>query len=45
MLACADMPAFDGKTMDDLVGYTLDLQGDYMICQNRQKALSTWSAK
>ena len=44
-LACDALPAFDGSTMDDLVTYTLGLQGDYMICSNRQKALSTWATK
>ena len=38
-------PAFEGQTMDDLVSYTLGLQGDYLICYNRQNALSTWATK
>ena len=44
-LACVAMPPFEGQTMDDLVSYTLGLQGDYLICYNRQNALSTWATK
>jgi hypothetical protein len=39
------MQAFKGKTMNDLVDYTLDLQDDYQECALRQQALAKWAEK
>lgn len=37
--ACPDLEKFKGRTMGDLMGYTIDLQEQYRLCQTRQMAL------
>jgi hypothetical protein len=37
---CDPLPAFDGQTTDDLVGYTLNLTGLYGDCSSRHAGLS-----
>ena len=37
---CDPLPAFDGATADDLIGYTLSLTSQYRDCSTRHAALA-----
>lgn len=40
---CPDVAPFDGKTLGDLMAYTVDLIGQYHECQSRMDAVSAWA--
>ena len=41
VVACAPAPLFDGKTLGDLMDYTIDLLGEYHVCKARMDAVAS----
>jgi hypothetical protein len=40
---CPDAPVFEGQTLGDLMGYTVDILEQYHECKARMDSVATWA--